>query len=177
MPIGAHIRGILEHNPGFEAPADPFDLQRMFVIDRAQDIVCNIAPALAQGKVVLYDRYALSTLAYGIASAPPSLAEDTAYRFLKLHRHVIGDLMVWPDVTYLIDITADEAMQRLEHERVAPQHFEKREKLERIIDAYHWLYDHWGYLDLPGEIVRIDGMQPNSSVGTFIVNDLMTRVR
>ncbi len=174
MPIGVHIRKILEHK--YPAPEDPRDLQRMFVLDRAQDVVCVIEPALREGKVVLYDRYALSTLAYGISSVLPAHMGDMAEDLLHLHGKILGPFMVWPDVTYLVMITAEEAIRRLQAEGAVPQLFERREKLERIIAAYHWLYGHWRDLRLPGECVLIDGMSPRAGVGNRVLQDLRPRL-
>ncbi len=174
MPIGMHIRKILERK--YPAPENPRDLQRMFVLDRAQDVVCNIEPALREEKVVLYDRYALSTLAYGISAVPPDRMGAMAEDLLNLHREVLGPFMVWPDVTYLIMITPQEAIRRLQAEGGTPQLFERREKLERIVAAYRWLYVHWSDLRLPGECVVIDGMSPRAGVGSRILQDLRPRL-
>ena len=59
-PIGRYIRSILQKRTPF--PGN-LELQRLFIVDRAQDLVCRIKPQLAQGIIRLQDRYALSTMA------------------------------------------------------------------------------------------------------------------
>lgn len=61
--LGRHIRDILlKKRP---APS-PFEFQRFFVIDRAVDLICHISRMLEQAEFVLIERYAYSTLAYGM---------------------------------------------------------------------------------------------------------------
>ncbi len=125
--IVQHIRTILTHQK--PAPT-PFEMQRLFVIDRAEDIIALVRPALKETDVVLRSRFALSTIAYGM------LESDDPEQYLKLHHDVIGPNMIWPDITFLIDISAQEAMRRIEKNQAKPELFEQREKLEKIRKNY-----------------------------------------
>ncbi len=60
-PIGSEIRSFL--NADTMPPPDA--LQLLFTADRAQHVKECIEPALQSGKVVISDRYALSTFLYG----------------------------------------------------------------------------------------------------------------
>lgn len=159
-PIGKQIRVILEHK--IPAPA-PYELQRLFVIDRAQDIVCFIKPALEKGSIVLRERYALSTLAYGMLSKYP--VED----YIQLHNKVIGQFMLWPDITFVLDISAEEAVRRMEKAKAVPQLFEKKEKLEVIRRNYLTLAER---SDL-GKVVVIDGEREKEEVFKDVVKSLV----
>ena len=69
----------------------------MAAADRAQHISSLIKPSLAEGKVVLCDRYFDATLVYqGFARGI-----DTGF-IRNLHRLIFGDLK--PDITFLLDL-------------------------------------------------------------------------
>ncbi len=62
-PIGKQIRAKLKSDTKLE----PAEIQELFVKDRAHHVEHIILPALAEGKIVITDRYALSTIIYGTA--------------------------------------------------------------------------------------------------------------
>lgn len=62
-PIGTFTRSQLSA----KSIPSPAALQLLFCADRAAHVQLEIAPALAAGKTVISDRYALSTLVYGEA--------------------------------------------------------------------------------------------------------------
>ena len=124
--IGQRIRQILKHGIG---PPAPLEFQRMFVIDRAQSIICFLRPALETGCIELVERYAHSTIAFGMLDRP---AED----LIELHRQVIGPNMIWPDLTFIFNISPEEALRRMAKNRDVPQYFEKKDKLERVRKNY-----------------------------------------
>ena len=72
---------------------------------RAQHVAERIRPALADGLIVITDRYADSTLAYQGYGRGINL---TALR--DITEFATGGL--WPDLTLYIDITAEEGLQR-----------------------------------------------------------------
>lgn len=129
-PIGIAIREMLQGKR--ERPADPFEFQRLYVIDRAQNLFNWYLPYLEghPERVYLLERYALSTLAYGMLGGRP--AED----FIKLHEDVVGPRMLWPDVTVLIDLPAEDAIRRIAKAREEPEHFEKLPLLKQVRENY-----------------------------------------
>jgi dTMP kinase len=60
-PLGQHLRDLLLHHQG---PVDPMAELLLYMADRAQHVATVIQPALAQGHIVLCDRYTDSTVAY-----------------------------------------------------------------------------------------------------------------
>ena len=145
-PIGKHIRAILRHE--IRRPDDPVELQRRYVIDRAQDIFCFIAPVLKAGGIYLIERYALSTIAYGMLSGKPPEV------FINLHREVVGPGMVWPDLTVLLDVSVETATKRRLQARSELELFEKRESLERVRQSYLRLVHHPFFTE---RVVVVDG--------------------
>jgi dTMP kinase len=77
----------------------------LFFAARAEHVATLIRPALAQGKVVLCDRYTDSTLAYQGHGLGVDL---TTIR--ELHRFATGDL--WPARTVVLDIPPEIGLQR-----------------------------------------------------------------
>ena len=125
----AQIRGILEKKiPPMD---DPFEFQRLYVFDRAEDIKFHIQPELDKGNFILYDRYALSTFAYGMLD---DLSIDV---LIDLHAKVIGPSMIMPKVNIILDITPEAALARKSNQYETPEHFEKIEFLQKIRGAYH----------------------------------------
>lgn len=101
--LGDRIRELLLHS-STQNVAPLAEMALMFA-DRAQAIHQIVEPALAEGKIVLCDRFTDSTEAYqgggrGLGSA----------RVLALHQAVCGDL--WPDLTILLLPNLDASLAR-----------------------------------------------------------------
>jgi dTMP kinase len=127
-PFGIEARSCLD---GVRPkPLDDDEFQRLFVLDRAFDIFDQIRPALDRGEIVVFERYALSTIAYGMLSG---LGPE---RYIDLHTRIIGDFMIWPDITVILDIPAELAMERLEKDKKKAQHFEKLSLLTAVRQNY-----------------------------------------
>lgn len=76
----------------------------LFMASRAQLVSEVIRPALAEGKVVLSDRFISSTCAYQGAAGYP------LERIIQLGGMATGDL--WPDLTIILDLPVDIGLQR-----------------------------------------------------------------
>lgn len=102
-PIGLVIRKILDQKT--KAP-DMRVLQRLFVLQRAEDVACFILSQLFNGNnggkkhIVLRSRFAMSTFAYGMSTGLP------ASFFEKLHRDILGPFWIRPGLNILIDVSA-----------------------------------------------------------------------
>lgn len=111
--IGEAARSIVLSKPGEHSAMLPFSELLLFMISRAQNTHEIILPALKAGKTVVVSRYRMSSEAYqgygrGIDLSLIESLNDHATDGLK------------PDVTFLIDITAETAIQRktTEHDRI-----------------------------------------------------------
>jgi dTMP kinase len=107
-PAGDAIRHLLQHAPeghGLVPEAELF----LFAASRSQLVREVIRPALDAGRVVISDRFHDSTAVYqGVARQLDPAMTRTVNGF------AIGDTL--PDVTFLLDMDAREAFQRL-HKR------------------------------------------------------------
>jgi dTMP kinase len=119
-PVGDAIRGILLH-PGEEITAATEAL--LFMASRAELIAREILPALVEGKVVLLDRFFLSTYAYQIFGRG---LPETEIR--SANRLATADLV--PDLTLLLDVPAREGLGRADARGA-------RDRMERSGDDFH----------------------------------------
>lgn len=135
-PLGKLIRQMLDGRVKY--PSDPLEFQRMFVLDRAQDVFALIQPALAAGKTYLIERFALSTFSYGMA------AGLSFSNIARLHDKIIcsrfdSSFFWFPDLTIVLDLEVKDALQRLKDAGRGNDVFEKREFLTRVRANYHTL--------------------------------------
>jgi dTMP kinase len=104
-PVGERLRAILlGHETGALAPRTE---ALLYAADRAEHVATVVEPALADGSVVVTDRYLDSSIAYQGAGRELA-AEDVA----RLSRWATGDLL--PDLTVLLDIDPAVGLRRFE---------------------------------------------------------------
>ena len=116
----------------------------LFLVDRMNHIKNRIMPALDSGKVVISDRYHFSTLAYQTAQGIPREKIDGVLRVLEFE-------IPLPDLTILIDIPAEIALERLHRrEKGIVDLYEKKEFLERVRENYLKLADEYDFMVIDG---------------------------
>ena len=119
-PVGDDIREILLH-PEKDITAATEAL--LFMASRAELVERELKPALAEGVVILVDRFFLSTYAYQVAGRGLPEAEIRA-----ANRLATGGLV--PDVTLLLDVSAAQGLGRADARG-------KRDRIEKSDDAFH----------------------------------------
>lgn len=102
-PLGLGLRRLLLRDG--ETPIEPEAELLLYAADRVQHVRHVIAPALAEGRTVLCDRYLDATLAY----QGHGRGIDVAV-VLDVHRHPPLDLR--PDRTVLLDLDPEVALDR-----------------------------------------------------------------
>lgn len=126
--LGQEIRHLLLHRKGDVAPRAE---ALLYAADRAHHVATKIRPALALGKAVLSDRYFDSSVAYQGAARELDVTQ-------------VRDISLWavdnllPDLTILLDLTAEQAMQRRNKTGVEPDRLEqeKVDFFERAREQY-----------------------------------------
>ena len=106
-----------------------------FVADRADHVEKVIAPALAEGKVVICDRYLAATYAYQVVAQQDPLLEELFWMHTKLMPH--------PDLTLLFDMEPAAALERVSLRGGERTHFDERDLAfhERIRAGFKEYFD------------------------------------
>lgn len=117
--LGHEIRGLLLHRKGDVAPRSE---ALLYAADRAHHVATKVRPALAEGMVVITDRYLDSSVAYQGAGRNLSASEVR-----EISMWAVDGLL--PDVTFLLDLDASAARSRREQTGEEPDRLE-REKIE-----------------------------------------------
>jgi len=133
--IGKFIREILSG----KEDVDPKTLALLFTADRVEHLRSEVEPALAEGKIVISERYYHSTISY---QAAQGVDKDWLTKLNSLARE--------PDLTILIDSDPTIATKRT----ITGEIFEKEEFLEKV---------RQNYLEFD-DIARIDGNRPIEDV-------------
>jgi len=100
--LGKRLRAVFLET---EEPVAPLAELLLFAADRAQHVEFLIKPALADGKIIISDRYADATFAY--QGAGRGFSEATVNQVIEL---ATGDLK--PDLTVFFDLPIEDALLR-----------------------------------------------------------------
>ena len=159
-PIGTQIRRVLLDTQNQEMRPTT-ELLLMFAC-RAQNVDQWILPALAEGQIVLSDRFTDSSLVYqGIARG---LGAEVVY---EVDRIACRGLV--PDLTLVIDVDTETGLQRAHTRNRRTQDVETRldeqaiEFHKKVRDAYHQLAS-----DEPRRVHLIDGGRDENTVSLSV---------
>ena len=156
--LGEYVRSLLQYDDAGQGMSPEAELL-LFAASRAQHVRELVAPAIAEGQIVLCDRFLDSTTVYqGVARAIDSKKVDTINQF------AIGDTK--PDLTILIDLPPEIGLARV--------HARSDGKLDRMekeaIEFFQAVRQ--GYLDLaksePKRFLVLDGSQSVEELETQI---------
>lgn len=142
---GQKIRNLLLDNPSVKL--SPETELFLFCADRAQHLTEIIRPALAEGKIVICDRYIDSTTAYQSGGR----GFDSAL-IAKLNEYSTNGLT--PDLTFLLDIPSSAGLKRATRQ--------KTDKFEQESLDFHQKVRQ-KYLELAKNnprIITMDGLEP-----------------
>jgi len=144
--IGQQIRSILHGQTMPSAEA----VQLLFCADRAEHVKNVIEPALASGKVVICDRYILSTLLYGSV-----LGVD------KKWLEQVNNVFPQPDLTIITLPPFEVCCERIDRRGVRDQ-FEGNTFQRQVYDAYKAVEDpNVVFVDTSGEKEEVADMIEN----------------
>lgn len=108
----------------------------LFAADRIEHIKNQVAPALAEGKIVVSDRYVYSSLAYqGSVGLSLDWIEAVNANALK------------PDLCVFIDVEPSVVLERLKRKKSVMENLETQQKVRDIYLKYVQ----------KGELLRVDG--------------------
>jgi dTMP kinase len=105
--------------------------------DRMEHLKDVVLPALAEGRVVITDRYVDSTLAFQTDTPPQAQA---------LYERFLPDIVV-PNVTFILNCSVEVGLARIAKRQGSVSQFEKTEFLERAQKIYASRRGH-GYVQI-----------------------------
>ncbi len=115
---GREIRRLAKAE-GSLTPAQELDL---FLLDRRENVDKRIRPALERGRVVVMDRYYLSTIAYqGAKGLDPGMLRRANERFAPR-----------PDLIFILDLPAARGLGRISGRKSRDLLFEREGYLRRV---------------------------------------------
>jgi dTMP kinase len=133
----------------------------LFVADHAAHLAKIIRPALADGKLVISDRYSDSRYAYQAVTLKGVIPQPEEWL-----RAMHDGWSIMPDKTFLCVLPIDEALARLKPQNER-EHFEKRDILENV---------QHNYLNLarrdPSRFVIVDAMKEKDEIATFVADSI-----
>jgi dTMP kinase len=148
-PVGVLVRQVLTGRvivPGGRAPGWA-TMALLFAADRMDHVEAEIEPFLAQGGVIISDRYDASSLAYQSVSSGRG-GEATVEWIRTLNKNARR-----PDVTIVLDVSAEVAVTRREARGDAAQLYEQNELQRALCVFYKDLQRH-----IPNDrVVVVDG--------------------
>jgi dTMP kinase len=131
-PVGTLVRQVLTGRvvvPGGRAPCWAM-MALLFAADRMDHVEAEIEPFVADGGVVLSDRYDASSLAYQSVSSGADAREAVEW-IRSLNRYVRR-----PDLTVVLDLPADIAADRRQRRGEVAQLYEQNE-VQRALAAFY----------------------------------------
>ncbi len=160
--LGSQLRQILLHHPDFVS--DRCELF-LYLADRAQHVDERIRPALAQGQVVLCDRYIDSTVAYQGGGRGLPIEE-----IHRMNAFAIQGMV--PELTFLLDAPVPLLLSRAK----------SRSDADRLEQETVTFYEavRQQYLTLaqanPDRIVVVDASQPLADIAPQILDVILSRL-
>jgi dTMP kinase len=137
-PVGTLVRQVLTGRvvvPGGRAPGWA-TMALLFAADRMDHVESEIEPFIADGGVVLSDRYDASSLAYQSVSSGADSKEAVEW-IRSLNRYVRR-----PDLTIVLDVSPETASERRLHRGEAAQLYEQNEVQRALVEFYRDLHKH-----------------------------------
>jgi len=140
---------------------DPITEATLFVADHAAHLAKIIRPALADGKLVISDRYSDSRYAYQAVTLREVIPQPEEWI-----RAMHNGWSIVPDKTFLCVLPIDEALARLKPENER-EHFEKRDILKNVQNNYL----QFARKD-PSRFVIVDAMKEKNDIAMFVADSI-----
>lgn len=150
-PVGSLLHNILTGR----IKADPKVIAGLFVSDRLDHLLNEndgICKSLKNGTTVLCDRYYFSSYAYQGVDVPLEWVMNANSLCAEVKR---------PDLTIFIDVSPENAMQRINANRTSTELYETEERLTKVRRGY---FDAFDKLSDSENICIIDGSGDMESI-------------
>ena len=138
---------------------DPVTEATLFVADHAAHLAIVVRPALAEGRLVISDRYSDSRFAYQSVTLQGIVPDPEGWL-----RAMHNGWTIVPDKTFLCVLPVDDALTRLKPDSQR-EHFERRDVLEKVQNNYLAFARNE-----PSRFVIVDTMLPPETVARFVAD-------
>ena len=128
----------------------------LFAADRIEHMQNEIAPALAEDKIVICDRYIFSSLAY---QGSTGLSLD----WIK----TINARALQPDFSIFIDVSPERVLERLQRKKSIMETLETQQKVREIYIKFVE----------KGELILIDGDKPKDVVADELYSKVLSLLK
>jgi dTMP kinase len=164
-PVGSLLRLVLTHRLALPTTHHAETMALLFAADRLDHVAAEITPLLRDGYVVISDRYDLSSLAYQATTAlDEGKDKASTLRWIRdLNRHARR-----PDLTLVLDVSAEVAAQRRKGRGGAHELFDDAELQARLAGTYRRAEE----LVPDDRLVHIDGSGDPEAVAREIAATL-----
>lgn len=144
-------------------------IQYLFAAQRAAFLEQLVIPALERGAIVISDRCFWTSIPYGLLDRFESKHEESADLLLaSLSVLSMYHEFIAPDISFVLDVSVDTAVERLSHLGRESELYEKKEKLLKIKNGYDFLLEKF-----PEELAKI-----NAERGAIeITEDLLQKLQ
>ncbi|ARJ51026.1 dTMP kinase [Staphylococcus lutrae] len=139
----------------------------LFAAARREHLVLKVLPALAEGKLVICDRFIDSSLAY------QGYAREIGVREVQ----AINDFAIedrYPDLTIYLDVPAEVGRERIESNQRAQNRLDKESVMfhHRVIEGYHQLI-----AQNPRRFAVIDANRPIAEVISATMQAIQNKMK
>ncbi|MHB8163474.1 MAG: dTMP kinase [Methanoregula sp.] len=145
---------------------DPITEASLFVADHAAHLATVVRPALAEGRLVISDRYSDSRFAYQSVTLKGIVPDPEGWL-----RAMHDGWSITPDRTFLLVLSIDDALARLA-DKSGREHFERREVLEAVQNNY-LMYAR----KEPSRFVIVDASLGKEEIVKFVADGIRLVVR
>lgn len=137
---------------------DPVAEAFLFAADHAAHLDMVVKPNLSAGKTIISDRFSDSRYAYQAVTLSGRFPDSMAWI-----RGIHEGWTIVPDLTFLLVIPVEDAMERLGRDRMQHEHFECRSTLEAVQKNYLGLAE-----EDPERFVIIDAEKDAGEIADFV---------
>ena len=166
-PTYKAIEVIKKLNEDTDPKKDASRMSNLFDNDRKVHYNNEILPDLLKNRVVICDRYSMSTLAY----------QSTQGRQMQelIHAHIKVRIGV-PDITFYMALSTQQAMERISKRGKKREKFEQFKFIEELVNRHEFIYNQSleenSISRLLGNVVRIDASREMGEVTKSILVEL-----
>jgi len=147
---------------GIAESIDPVAEALLFTADHAAHLETVIRPGLKEGRIIISDRYSDSRYAYQASTLKGILPDP-----MKWMKRVHEGWTIVPDLTFLLVIPVDKAIERLNTNRTHQEHFECTSTLEEVKNNYLILAE-----EDPERFVLVDASLNPAEISEFVAGEI-----